>query len=132
MLLVRSDQVRHRFRPIFASTKTTHSLTATQEAQSHVDFQAIGLEAFVKFAIAASGSPALPRQLTPESAPFTSFGFHTYLTADSGWIADGQLPGSRDKCPMRRRGQKSLWRGWKRRPAGFYRAVTSRTGKEGL
>ena len=83
MLLVPSDQLRHRFRTILASAKTTRSLNATQEAHSHVDVQASGLEAFVIFAIGLFMSLAFSRQLTPDSVPFMYFGFHTYLTVDS-------------------------------------------------
>jgi hypothetical protein len=118
VLLIPSDQLRHSFRTILASAKTTRSLSATQEAHSHVDFQAIGLEAFVIFAIGPSMSPAFSRQLTPDSAPFMSFGFHTYLTVDSEWTADAGLSSSCDKCPNRRQGQQSLLRGRKRGPVG--------------
>ena len=104
MLLIPSDQLRHRFRTILASAKTTRSLSATQEAHSHVDFQAIGLEAFVIFAIGPFRSPAFPSQWTPDPAPYRSSGFHTYLTANSEWTTDAQLP-----CPRRRRGKPNRW-----------------------
>jgi len=45
------------------------------------------------------------RQLTPDSAPYMSFGFHTYVTVDSEWTADAKLPRSCDKCPVRCRSQ---------------------------
>src|ERR1700674_3386430 len=118
MRLVPSDQVRHRFRTIFASAKTTRTLRTTQEAQSHVDFQASGLEAFVIFAIGLFMSPAFSRLLTTDSAPSVSFRFHMYGTVDSEWTADAELRSSCDKCPERRRGQKSILRGCKRGPAG--------------
>jgi hypothetical protein len=118
MLLIPSDHLRHRFRTIFASAKTTRSLSAIQEAHSHVDFQASGLEAFVILAIGLFMSPAFSRQLTPGSAPSSPFRFHTYVTEDSEWTADAELPNSCDKCPVRRQGQKSILRGCKRGPAG--------------
>ena len=101
-MLVPLDQARHRFRTIFASAETTRALSAIQEAHSHVEFQASGLEDFVIFAIGLFMSPAFSRQLTPDSAPFMSFGFDTYLTMDSESTADAGLPSSCDKCPERR------------------------------
>jgi hypothetical protein len=78
-------QLCHRFLTLLASAKTTRSLSARQEAHSHVDFWAFGLEAFVGFAIGPLMSPAFSRHLTSNSAPFMSFGFLTYLTVDSEW-----------------------------------------------
>jgi hypothetical protein len=111
MWLIPSHQLRHRFRTVLASAKTTRSLNATQEAHSHVDFQAVGLKAFVIFAVGPFMSPAFSRQLTPHCVPFMHFGFHTYLPMDSEWTADAELPSSCDKCPERRHGQKSILRG---------------------
>ena len=91
ILLIPSDQLRHRSRTILSTEKTTRSLSATQEARSHVDFQAIGLEAFVEFANGPLMSPAFSRHSTADSAPFMAFGFHTYLTVDSKW---GMMPSS--------------------------------------
>jgi len=104
-LLILSYQVRYRFRATFASAKTTRPLSEIQEAQSQVDFQVSGLEAFVIFAIGPFMSATFYRQLTPDSAPYMSFGFHTYVTVDSEWTADAKLPRSCDKCPVRCRSQ---------------------------
>jgi len=93
MLLIPLDQLRHRFRTILASAKTTRSLSATQEARSHVNFLAVGLEAFVEFANDELRSPAFSRHSTADSAPFMSFGFHTYLTVDSEWVLTPSSPG---------------------------------------
>jgi hypothetical protein len=56
-LLIPSDQLRHRFRTVLSSAIITCSLSATQEARSHVAFQAFGLEAFMKFEMIYSCLP---------------------------------------------------------------------------
>jgi hypothetical protein len=118
MLLVPSDQLRHRFRTILASPKTTRSLRATQEAHSHVDFQAVGLEALVISDVGPFMSPAFSRQVTPDSVPFMYIGFHAYLTVGSEWTTDAELPSLCDKWRERLQNQKSILRGRKRGPAG--------------
>jgi hypothetical protein len=92
-LLLPSDQVCHMFRNIFASTKTTRSLRALQEAHSQVDFEAVDLEAFVVFGTGPFMSPAFSRYMTSNSALFMSFGFHMCVTVDSEWIQTPSFPG---------------------------------------
>src|SRR5437879_6309640 len=117
MLLILQDHVRHTFCAIFASAKTTHSLSATQEAQSHVDSQAIRLEAFGTIAIGPIRSLAFPRQWTPVPPPYRLSVFHMYWTADSEWTANPEFPSSCDKHPERRQGQKTMLRGCEGGPA---------------